>query len=235
MSISHVFKALDNDRVSSEEPFLKNTKGSIMLFLGKKRTGKSSLVLNMLHSKKIFNGYFGNIWLISPSKEEKTRTLREELDKEGKYFEILNEANIKSITDFIKSEQAAKKVKEKKLGKRLPEIYNLVWIDDSVAELPRSMKKNCITNLFYNCRHFNLSIAATSQSYKNIPPNLRKQADLLYIFPMANKKEREALQEDWDIPNEVFDECFADESDHPFLTMNIVGSKPTFFRMFDKM
>jgi hypothetical protein len=235
MSLSSVFKAKDNDFVSKDTPFLKNTKGSIMIVSGKKRTGKSSLVLSMLESNKIFKGYFGNIWLISPSKEEKTKVLREELDKEGKYFTELNEPNIKSVTDFIKNEMNVKKMKEKKLNKKLPEIYNLLILDDCVADLPRSMKKNVITNLFYNCRHFNLQIFCLTQSYKNIAPNLRKQTDLLYIFPMSNKKEKEAIQEDWDIPDEVFEECFEDESDHPFLTVNLVGTKPTFFRKMDKM
>jgi hypothetical protein len=235
MSLSSAFKAKDKDDVSSDDPFLKNTKGSIMLICGKKRTGKSTLALNLLSSKQIFKGYFGNIWLISPSKEEKTKALREELERDGKYFTELNEANIKTITDFIKGELAQKKIKEKKLGKKLPDIYNCLWLDDVVADLPRSMKKNCITNLFYNHRHYNLTIIGTTQSYKQIAPNLRKQADLLYIFPMANKKEKEAIQEDWDIPDEVFDRSFHDESDHPFLTVNIVGSKPTFFRKMDKM
>jgi hypothetical protein len=58
---------------------------------------------------------------------------------------------------------------------------------------------------------------------------------MLYIFPMANKKEKEAIQEDWDIPDEVFEEAFDDESDHPFLTVNIVSSKPTFFRKMERM
>jgi hypothetical protein len=206
-----------------------------MLISGKKRTGKSTLALNMLSSPKIFKGYFGNIWLISPSKEEKSKQLREELDKDGKYFTELNEANIKSITDFITAEQHSKKMREKKIGRKLPDIYNCIWLDDVVADLPRSMKKNVITNLFYNHRHYNLSIICTTQSYKNIAPNLRKQADLLYIFPMANKKEVEAIQEDWSIPDEVFEECFEDESDHPFLTVNLVSSHPAFFRIMDRM
>jgi hypothetical protein len=235
MSLSSVFKAKDKDDVSSNDPFLKETKGSIMLICGKKRTGKSTLALNLLSSNKIFKGYFGNIFMISPSKEEKTKQLREELEKDDKYYTDLNQDNISKITTFIKAEQAAQKMKEKRLGKKLPPIYNLLWLDDVVADLPRSMKKNCITNLFYNHRHYNLSIICTTQSYKQVAPNLRKQSDILYIFPMANKKEREAIQEDWSIDDEVFDECFEDESDHPFLTVNIVGSKPTFFRKMERM
>lgn len=235
MSLSSAFKAFDKDDVSKDDPFLKNTKGSIMLIAGKKRTGKSSLALSLLSSPKIFKGYFGNIFLISPSKEEKTKALREELDKDGKYFTELNQQNIDKILNYIKNEEMQKKMKEKKLGKKLPPIYNCIWLDDVVADLPRSMKKNCITNLFYNHRHFSCSLILTTQSYKQIAPNLRKQADLLYIFPMANKKEKEAIQEDWDIPDEVFDECFDDESDHPFLTVNIVSSKPTFFRKMERM
>lgn len=230
-----LFKAFDKDEVSSDTPFLKNTKGSIMLISGKKRTGKSSLALSLLSSPKIFKGYFGNIFLISPSKEEKTKALRDELDKDGKYFTDLNQQNIDTILNYIKNEEMLKKQKEKKLGKKLPIIYNCIWLDDVVADLPRSMKKNCITNLFYNHRHYNVSIIVTTQSYKQIAPNLRKQSDVLYIFPMANKKEKEAIQEDWNIPDEIFEEAFEDESDHPFLTVNIVSSKPTFFRKFDRM
>jgi hypothetical protein len=175
------------------------------------------------------------VFLISPSKEEKTKSLRSELEKEGKYFTDLNQMNIDTILNYIKNEESLKKQKEKKIGKKLPPIYNCIWLDDVVADLPRSMKKNCITNLFYNHRHYNVSIIVTTQSYKQIAPNLRKQSDILYIFPIANLKEKEAIQEDWNIPDAIFDEAFDDESDHPFLTVNVVSSKPTFFRKFEPM
>jgi hypothetical protein len=230
-----MFKAFDKDDVSPDAPFLKNTKGSIMIISGKKRTGKSSLALSLLSSPKIFKGYYGNIFLISPSKEEKTKSLRNELEKEGKYFTDLNQQNIDTILNYIKNEESLKKQKEKKIGKKLPPIYNCIWLDDVVADLPRSMKKNCITNLFYNHRHYNVSIIVTTQSYKQIAPNLRKQSDILYIFPISNLKEKEAIQEDWNIPDAIFDEAFEDESDHPFLTVNVVSSKPTFFRKFEPM
>ena len=233
--LSKIFKAHDKDDVSKNDPLLKNTKGSIMLLIGKKRTGKTSLWLSLLSSPKLFGGYFGNIFLISPSKEEKTQALREELGKEDKYYSALTEANITSILDYIKNEQAKQKMKELKLKKKLPPIYNLIILDDVVSDLPRSFKKNVITNLFYNHRHYNASLIVISQSYKNIAPSLRKQADLLYIFPTNNLKEREAIQEDWSIEDEIFDECFADESDHPFLTVNLIGSRPTYFRKMTKM
>ncbi len=235
MSLSSLFKPHDNDDVSKNDPILKNTKGVVSIISGKKRTGKSSLWLTMLSQPKLYKGYFGNIFLISPSKEEKTKALREELESEGKYFDALNEANIKTITDYIKNEQAQQKMKEKKLKRKLPPIYNLLILDDVVADLPRSFKKNIITNLFLNCRHHMLSIWTITQSYKSIAPTLRKQADLLYLFPMTNLKEREAIQDDWDVPDEILDQAFADESDHPFLTINLVGSKPVFFRKMEKI
>jgi len=233
--LSNIFQAHDKDDVSKHDPILKNTKGSIMVLSGKKRTGKTSLWLSMLSSTKLFKGYFGNIFMISPSKEEKTQSLRQELEKDGKYYDTLNEANIASVCDYIKAEQAKQKMTEKKLKKKLPPIYNLLILDDVVADLPRSFKKNIITSLFLNHRHFNLSILVITQSYKSIAPTLRKQADLLYLFPMTNLKEKEAIQEDWDVPDEIFDLAFKDESDHPFLTINLVGSTPVFFRKFDRI
>jgi len=233
--LSNAFKSFDKDDVSKEDPILKNTKGSIMILSGKKRTGKTSLWLSLLGSSNLFKGYFGNIFLISPSKEDKTKELRDELDKEDKYYSELNEPNVKSILDFIKMELNQQKKKEEKLGKKLPIIYNLLILDDVVSDLPRSFKKNIITNLFFNHRHYNLSIIVITQSYKSIAPNIRKQADLLYIFPMGNLKEREALMDDWSIPDDIFDIAFQDEHEHPFLTVNLVGTKPTFFRKFDKI
>ena len=206
-----------------------------MIISGKKRSGKSTLWLSMISSNKIFKGYFGNIFLISPSQEDKTSELRRELDKDGKYYKELNEANISSILSYIKTEQQAQKMKEQKTKKKLPPIYNLLILDDVVADLPRTFKKNIITSLFLNHRHYNMTIFCITQSYKSIAPTLRKQADLLYLFPTANLKEQEALQEDWSIPDEIFEEAFADESDHPFLTVNLVGSKPVFFRKMTKM
>ena len=219
--LSKHFKALDTDNVSTNDPILKETKGSIMILSGKKRTGKTSLWMNMLSSSKLFKGYFGNIFLISPSKEDKTEHLRNELDKEGKYYTALTEANVTSILDYIKAEQGKQKMKELKLKKKLPPIYNLIILDDVVSDLPRSFKKNVITNLFYNHRHYNASIICITQSYKNVAPSLRKQADLLYLFPMTNLKEKEAIQDDWDIPDEIFDIAFQDENDHPFLIFNL--------------
>jgi len=233
--LSGLFKAHDKDDVSTCDPILKNTKGSIVVISGKKRTGKSSLWLSMLSSPKLFGGYFGNIFLISPSQEEKTKALREELDGEGKYYNALTESNVEKILEYIRAEQGKHKMKEMKLKKKLPPIYNLIILDDCVADLPRTFKKNCITNLFYNHRHYNATIWCVTQSYKNIAPHLRKQADMLHIFPMNNKKEIEAFQDDYDIPDEVFERCFEDESDHPFLTVNLVGSRPVFFRKMSRM
>ena len=235
MSLDSVFKAHDSDQVSKNEPFLKNTKGSVMIISGKKRSGKSTLWLSMLSSTKIFKGYFGNIFLISPSQEDKTTSLRRELDEDGKYYKELNEANINAILSYIKNEQHAQKMKEQKMKKKLPPIYNLLIMDDVVSDVPRSFKKNIITSLFLNHRHYNLTIFCITQSYKSIAPTIRKQADLLYLFPTANLKEQEAVQDDWSIPDEIFEEAFADESDHPFLTVNLVGSKPVFFRKMTKM
>jgi hypothetical protein len=232
-SLSNIFKAHDKDDVSKTDPILKNTKGSVMIISGKKRTGKTSLWLSMLSSRHLFKDYFGNIFMISPSKEDKTRELREELEKEEKYYPELNEPNVKSILDYIKMEMSQQKRKEEKLKRKLPPIYNLLILDDVVADMPRSFKKNIITNLFFNHRHYNLTVFVITQSYKQIAPSIRKQADLLYIFPMANLKEKEAFQDDWDIPDAIFDLAFQDEHEHPFLTTNMVGNKPVFFRKFD--
>jgi len=233
--LSKIFKAHDKDEISSTDPILKNTKAAQMCIIGPKRSGKSSLILSLLSSAKLYKGHFGNIFYISPSTDGKMSSLIEEIDKEGKYYKELTEGNIQKILDYIKEEQGKQKFKEKKLGHKLPPIYNLLVLDDCMADLPRTFKKNKITSLFMNARHYNLSTMVVSQVYKGIPASIRKQTDIFYLFPVV-KKEKEALMEDFDIPEAAFDHCFADESDHPFLTVNVVSKHhPTFFRKMDRM
>jgi GTPase SAR1 family protein len=235
MSLNHLFKAHDSDKISSNDPVLKDTKAVQMCIIGAKRSGKSSLILSLLSSSKLYKSYFGNIFMISPSNDGKMGDLIREIDSDGKYYKELNETNIQSVLDYIKQEQNAKKMKEKKLKKKLPEIYNLLILDDVMADLPRSFKKNKITSLFMNARHYNLSTIIVSQVYKGIPNSIRKQTDIFYTFPLV-KKEKEAMMEDWDIPEEIFDQAFNDESDHPFLTINCVSkTHPSYFRKMTRI
>ena len=54
-------------------------------------------------------------------------------------------------------------MKEAKLKKKLPPIYNLLILDDVMADLPRGFKNNTITSLFMNARHYSLSTMIVSQ------------------------------------------------------------------------
>jgi hypothetical protein len=229
--LSKLFKAHDHDVVDKKAPVLKHTKAVQMMIVGAKRSGKSSLILSFLENAKLYRGYFHNIYMISPSVSDgKMIPLIRELEGQGKFYKELNEGNIQKILDEIKAEQNAIKAKEKKTKKKLPPIYNLLILDDVMADLPRSFKKNVITSLFMNARHYSLSTMIVSQVYKGVPAQVRKQTDIIYTFPVV-KKEKEAMCEDWDVPPEIFDAAFEDESDHPFLTINVVSkSHPAFFR-----
>ena len=236
MDLSKLFTAHDHDVVDSKAPVLRNTKAVQMMIVGAKRSGKSSLILSLLSSTKLYKNYFHNIYMISPSTADgKMVPLIRELEGQGKFYKELNEGNIEKILNEIKAEQDALKMKEKKLKKKLPPIYNLLILDDVMADLPRSFKKNKITSLFMNARHFNLSTMIVSQVYKGVPAQVRKQTDIIYTFPLV-KKEKEAICEDWDVPEVVFTTAFEDESDHPFLTINVVSkAHPCFFRKMSRM
>jgi hypothetical protein len=231
MSLDKLFKSHDTDEVDPKAPILKNTKAVQMMIVGAKRSGKSTLILSLLSSSKLYKNYFGNIFMISPSTSDgKMKALIDEIRKADNFFTELNEMNIQTILERIETEQNAVKMKEKKLKKKLPPIYNLLILDDVMADLPRGFKKNKITSLFMNARHYNLSTMIVSQVYKGIPAQVRKQTDMIYTFPLV-KKEIEALQEDWDVPTEVIERAFEDESDHPFLTVNVVSKHhPCYFR-----
>ena len=233
--LSKVLKALDEDKTDKDCPILKGTKGALICIVGKKRTGKTSLYLNMLSHKDIYNNYFHNIFMISPSatSDHKLKTLVDEIQSEDNFYSALTEGNIHDILKKIEVEQEMIKSKRIKL-KKGQKIFNLLILDDVITDIPRTMKRNLISQLFYNQRHYNLTIILISQSYRNIPPNIRKQIDILHFFPATNLKEKEALQDDWDVPDNIIELATTGE-DHPFLTINLVGQKPIFFKKFDRI
>ena len=162
--------------------------GFAMLIIGKPRSGKTNLLLNLTtKAHKNFNRKFDKVYLFSPSVNTMENDPFELLPDEQK-FEVATEDNLLSVLSEIKD-----------TGEKV-----LMILDDCISDIRgkgKSEIENLLHRIFFNRRHLagkggSLSIIATSQTYNKIDPKLRKTASHLVFFENKNKKELDSIFEE---------------------------------------
>ena len=85
----------------------------------------------MLSHKDIYNNYFHNIFMISPSagSDHKLKNLVEEIQSEDNFYTALTEGNINDILKKIETEQEMIKSKRIKLKKGQKIFNSLILVE----------------------------------------------------------------------------------------------------------
>tara|TARA_R100001594_G_scaffold50365_1_gene83509 strand:+ start:666 stop:1445 length:780 start_codon:yes stop_codon:yes gene_type:complete len=195
--------------------------GFAMLIVGKPRSGKTNLLLNLTTKmNKNFNRKFDRVFLFSPSVHTMENDPFELLPDDQKY-EVATEQNIQGVLDMIRDSQ--EKV--------------LLILDDCISDIRGKGKgdiENLLHRVFFNRRHLagkggNLSIIATSQTYNKIDPKLRKTCSHLILFENKNKKELDSIFEEVIlIPKKEFFDVLRYIYDRKFRFMYIDTTLPDF-------
>lgn len=228
--LSNEMKAHDNQLVKSDDVLPLGSR--IFALIGPKGSGKSSIVLSLLTSKKSpFRGYFNNILLVSPTAkyDDKMKPLQEEVELEGHYWENLTETTAEEITDCLHE------MNDSYTGKK--KIQNLIILDDVTHSFPTGRKPSQISSLFTNSRHLKTSIWVITHKYTSMPTIFRNQVDCLFIFRTNSKQEIESLKRDINCNEDLLEENLkkATEEDHSFLFVNLVGGKCKMYNRFDEI
>lgn len=192
--LSKYLKALDNtvNYDDKSDPLQKHNH-NVHIICGAKGSGKSTLVLNMLRSKKFYRRHFNNIFLISPSaqKDDKFQKLCEELSAENKCYEDCDYDTLKEVYERVLDFNSSFKQRKKKGIPR-----NLLILDDCISDLNKDAKiKNLINKIVMNSRHAKLSLWVITQKYKLVSTAIRGNADMLTFFNTNNNVEKQALEE----------------------------------------
>ena len=226
--ISGIIKQLDNTYSCSEDPLLLHNKSCVYIISGRRGAGKSTLALCLLDSKLAYRKRFKNIFLISPTarSDKKFSRLVDELSDDGKFFEELNEGNIESILEVIKSDNTENDKKN----------LHCIFLDDVVLDLPKK-KSSILNKLVIESRHHNCTLLILSQKYNVIPTIIRANMDLISFFPSLNTKEVSTFQEDLNISKELFYKVYNKATNAPnsFLHVNLLNFPPIFYHKFDKI
>tara|TARA_R100001015_G_C4622102_1_gene179470 strand:+ start:253 stop:1035 length:783 start_codon:yes stop_codon:yes gene_type:complete len=183
--------------------------GFAWLIVGKPRSGKTNLLLNLTtKAHKNLNRKFDAVYLWSPSIATMESNPFELLPDEQKHEQLTLE-NLKSVLEQIKNS-------EDKI---------LFIFDDVIADMRgkgRAELENLLHKVFFNRRHLagrggSVSILATSQTYNKIDPKLRRTASHLTFFENKNKKELDTIfdevilipkKEFYDVLRYVYDKPF---------------------------
>jgi len=228
--LSAEMKAHDNQLIKSDDVLPLGSR--IFSLIGPKGSGKTSIVLSLLTSKKSpFHKYFNNILLVSPTAkyDDKIKPLQQEVASEGKYWEALNEKTAEEMIDMLNQ------LNEQHTGKK--KIQNLIILDDCTQSFPTGRKPNKISGLFTNSRHLKASIWVITHKYSSMPSLFRNQIDALFIFRTNSKQEIESLKRNLNCDEDEFDQNLmkATEEDHSFLFVNLIGGRCKMYRRFDEL
>jgi ABC-type dipeptide/oligopeptide/nickel transport system ATPase subunit len=255
---------LDSQVKHSTEPIPASGSQS-WLIIGKKGTGKSTLLLRTLISKKspwCANKSFDSVYLCSQSaeKDPKFEDMVDELKSQGRFFNTFNEEILDEIiqnidefneqykqdmieykekgyyTRVIGKDRKGKDITKKVMKERFLPRHLLV-LDDVINLLPKSTQNSRINDLFCNQRHKKLCTITVSQVFNKLNPIIRRNADMMSLFHTDNKTEYDAMLNDLSVNPDEFKTLYdyATDDMNSFLHIQMTGARPLYFKKFNRI
>ena len=233
LMINSVETGVDGDLINNLHPTLIN-KNHIAVFVGKSKSGKSNLLVNLLSKGKNKNGFrqsykkvYHDVIIVSPSLKSFKKNIFEDIDEE-KQFDVLNRNTLDFIDTFTETNSDL-------------ERNTLVVLDDVGSSLRHPANEREIGLQTQKHRHRRCSWFIVAQKYRDLPTSLRANLSALYLFRPISLKELDAIYEELLcfkknelIPfiNWVFDRKF----NFLFVDMSLEKSnQPIYYKNFKKI
>ena len=142
------------------------------LFIGKPRSGKTSLLYSFFKSPKLFRKVFHTVYLFQPSHSRSSMKdkIFDKLPDDQKYEE-LNYENLHEVLEKIKNAP--------------PEENNCIIFDDMTAYLKEIDTLKLLKELIFNRRHLHCSIFFLVQTWYSVPKDLRKLFSNIFVFRVS--------------------------------------------------
>jgi len=175
---------------------------SVSLFVGRMKSGKTSLLWSFFKSKALFKKVFHSIYLFQPkaSGSSFNDNIFDKLPEEQKYDEMTFD-NLAEVIGKIKS--APKKENK------------MLILDDMGAYLKNKQTMQLFKDLVFNKRHYSLSIIFLTQTWFSVPKEIRRLFDNIVCF-RCSKNELQNL----------FDEVVEKEKDNVLPISKMVFNEP---------
>jgi len=230
-----VIPVKDPDPVSTNHPPLHENLpqvdgfggGALVLLVSPVRTGKSTLISNMLLNDQFYDAQerFDNTTIISNTiaNDITSRFLRKAFDTHDHYDDAIVDGIVKTQKAYDKEDQ--------------PEIA--VVLDDCLGSIRREAKINHLCSRF---RHFNIKLLViSSQNFRACSPIIRQNATNVIVgSPFPNQKELGKMAEEYgdvfgggDNWLKIYGQATPNRYD--FLHMDFQSNPPKAFRNFETL
>ncbi len=147
------------------------------VFIGQKRVGKTSLLSNLITNPKLFNDYFMNISIISPTQE----LLSKFLDDKSLCWSNYTDDRLQKVIDVARENNENKDEKDRE---------TLLILDDALAS--KALSSPLFMKLLSIHRNIGLSIIIAIQDIALLELHLRNLIDNFVVF-RTNKSDRPLL------------------------------------------
>lgn len=200
-----------------------NRNGAIYLITGGPGSGKSSFMLSLFRSSKLYRRRFHNIYYFCPMSSYLSVTNSPFKDHDKIYHNLTADA-IYEITGELEE-----KKEEHEDGDEF-ELSCLI-IDDFASELKNKEIEKALTNLLIRTRHLNCLVIITAQAYNLVPMKLRKMVTFATVFKPRTKKEWESvagelLKYERDDAQKIYDYVY----DAPYMHLDIDSFDDKFYK-----
>jgi len=171
--------------------------------IGKPGSGKTSLIMSWLTSKKVFKKMFHHVLVVMPTSS--INSMKKNPFKDHPEEKMYNDLNFDTISTIY---QRLEETSEKKQN-------TILILDDIGASLKSNSIKTIMRKIIYNRRHLKVSIIVLLQSFMSLEKEIRKLFNNVIMFK-PSKVEFENL----------FEELFETNKDVALDIMNIAYDEP---------
>lgn len=201
--------------------------GACLLMISPVKTGKSTIVSNLLLNKDFYDGQerFDSVHVISNTiaNDVTSRFLKKAFDVYDMYNDSIVDGIVERQKSFEKEDQ--------------PEIA--VVIDDCLGSIKREAKINHLCSRF---RHFNIKLLIiSSQNFRSCSPVIRQNATNVIIgSPFPNRKELFKVAEEYGSvfggPDQWINLYkYATPDRYNFIHMDLQSNPPKMYKNFDEL
>ena len=192
------------------------------LFIGKPRSGKTSLLYSLFKSQKLFKKVFQRIYLFQPSASRSSMTdnIFNVLPDTQK-FDDLTFDNLNLVMEEIKKEDA--------------ETNTCIIFDDMTAYLKNQEIKQLMKELIFNRRHLHVSIFFLVQTYKSIEKDIRKLFSNIFIFKVSKNELETIFEEIVEIDKKYIQPISSLVYNEPYKYLFINLESQRLFKEFDEI
>ena len=198
---------------------------STNLFLGKPRSGKTSLLYSFFKSPELFKKVFNKIFIFQPSASRQSMSdkIFNKLPEE-QLFEELNYDNLSSVIDTIKS-----------INSQDPTYKHCIIFDDMTAYLKNKDTLKLLKELIWNRRHLHVTCIFLVQSWFSVPKDIRKVFSNIFIFKVSKEEMETIFEEVVELDKKHIPEITKIAFDEPYSFLFINTDSQRLFSNFNEL